>query len=523
MNARAVWTLIGLMARRDRVRSSIWLLALTGLVSSTYQAMAELFADQAARDALAAQVALIPTQLALLGPVYDTSVAGLTAWRVSAFSLFVGMFAFFSVTRHGRALEQQGQMELVVSRSVGRLWPMRLAVLWSMALVVVLGTLFAFVMIGQGVPVADGLLLGWSFSMDGLVMAAIAAVVSQVWAQARTVNLVTGAIMTGGFFLNALGRINDSWLVWFSPIAWVQRTQPFAANNWWVLGVGLVIVGVFLVVAEVLLRGRAYGAGYVHDQRDTSLSVPTAIGPIALWWRLNRTSYLAWLVASAVLAVLITGLASSIETQFATSPQLVTVLELIGGSNQLMLAYMGFMLVVVAMLASAAAIMVLLQVRQLEQQQLLELWLAGQWSRTQLFGLTAGWTIIQGASVLMVYAVVAAYLAPSSLYGVGDVIITAVVYLPAVALTVALGATLWGYQPQWLGAMWLWLALNGAVAFLNDLWQLDDVVVQFLPLAHTPLYLVDATITAYPLMVGVVALVLLGMAYRGWLRRDAGR
>ena len=111
MNAQAVWTLIGLMARRDRVRSSIWILALTGLVSSTYQAMAELFPDQAARDAFAAQVALIPTQLALLGPVYDTSVAGLTAWRVSAFSLFVGMFALFSVTRHGRALEQQGQME----------------------------------------------------------------------------------------------------------------------------------------------------------------------------------------------------------------------------------------------------------------------------------------------------------------------------------------------------------------------------------------------------------------------------
>jgi ABC-2 type transport system permease protein len=99
MNAQAVWTLIALMARRDRVRSSIWMLALTGLVSSTYQAMAELFPDQAARDAFAAQVALIPTQLALLGPVYDTSVAGLTAWRVSAFSLFVGMFALFSVTR----------------------------------------------------------------------------------------------------------------------------------------------------------------------------------------------------------------------------------------------------------------------------------------------------------------------------------------------------------------------------------------------------------------------------------------
>ncbi|MEY3989990.1 MAG: hypothetical protein RI985_1071 [Chloroflexota bacterium] len=523
MNAHVVWSLIGLMARRDRVRSSIWILALTGLVSSTYQAMTELFADQAARDAFAAQVALIPTQLALLGPVYDTSVAGLTAWRVSAFSLFVGMFAFFSVTRHGRALEEQGQMELVVSRQVGRLWPMRLAVLWSMVLVMLLGTLFALVMISQGVPVADGLLFGWSFSIDGLVMAAIAAVVSQVWAQARTVNLVTGAIMTGGFFVNALGRINDSWLVWLSPIAWIQRSQPFALNNWWVLGVGIVIVVVLLVVADGLLRGRAYSAGYVHDQRDTSVSVPTAIGSIALWWRLNRTSYLAWIVASAMLAVLITGLASSIETQFATSPQLVALLEMIGGSDQLMLAYMGFMLVVVAMLASAAAIMALLQVRQLEQRQLLELWLAGQWSRRQLFGLTTGWALIQGASVLVVYAVVAAMLAPSSLYGVGDVIVTALVYLPAVAVTVTIGGAIWGYKPEWLGVMWLWLALNGAVAFLNDLWQIDDAAVQLLPLAHTPLYLVDMTVTAYPLMVGVVALALLGVAYRGWVNRDAGR
>ena len=71
--------------------------------------------------------------------------------------------------------------------------------------------------------------------------------------------------------------------------------------------------------------------------------------------------------------------------------------------------------------------------------------------------------------------------------------------------------------------MWLWLALNGAVAFLNDLWLLDDSVVQFVPLAHTPLYLVDMTITVYPLMVGVVALIVLAVAYRGWIRRDAGR
>jgi ABC-2 type transport system permease protein len=485
--------------------------------------MAELFPDQAARDAFAAQVALIPTQLALLGPVYDTSVAGLTAWRVSAFSLFVGMFALFSVTRHGRALEQQGQMELVVSRQVGRLWPMRLAVLWSMVLVVLLGTMFGLVMIGQGVPVADSLLLGWSFSMDGLVMAAIAAVISQVWAQSRTANLVAGAVMTGGFFLNAIGRINDSWLVWFSPIAWVQRTQPIANNQWWVLGVGLTIIVVLLICAELLLRGRAYGAGYLNGTSDMPIKSTPSIGPIAFWWRLHRGQYLSWLVASAVLALLITGLASSIETQFATSPQLVSLITMIGGSDQLMLAYMGFMLVVVAMLASAAAIMAIQQVRQLEHQQLLELWLAGQWSRTRLFGLVVAGAFIQGTSVLAVYALIAGLLAPSSLYQVGDVLMTALLYLPAVALTVALAVFIWGYMPQFLGMMWLWLAVNGAVAFLNDVWRLDTSVVQFLPLAHTPLYLVDLTVTTYPLVVSVVTVVVLGMAYWSWMRRDVGR
>lgn len=523
MNAQAVWMLIALMARRDRVRSSIWMLALTGLVSSTYQAMAELFPDQAARDAFAAQVALIPTQLALLGPVYDTSVAGLTAWRVSAFSLFVGMFALFSVTRHGRALEQQGQMELVVSRQVGRLWPMRLAVLWSMVLVIILGTLFGLVMIGHGVPIADSLLLGWSFSMDGLVMTAIAAVVLQVWATARTANMVSGALMTGGFFLNAIGRINDSWLVWLSPIAWVQRTQPLANNHWWVLGVGCAIVVVLLITAELLLRGRAYGAGYLQPTADRPGSTAALIGPTAFVWRLLGGQYLAWVGASVVLALLITGLASSIETQFATSPQLVALIAMIGGSDQLMLAYMGFMLVVVAMMASAATIMLIQQVRQLEQQQLLEQWFAGQWSRTRLFGLVVGGALIQGASVVVVYAWVAAVLAPSSLYAVSDVLMTAVVYLPAVASTAALAVFIWAYAPQWVGIMWLWLALNGAVAFLNDLWRLDAVIVRLLPLAHTPLYMVDKTITAYPVVVMVAAGVMLGLAYRGWTHRDVGR
>jgi ABC-2 type transport system permease protein len=188
-----------------------------------------------------------------------------------------------------------------------------------------------------------------------------------------------------------------------------------------------------------------------------------------------------------------------------------------------MLAYMGFMLVVVAMLASAAAIMAIQQVRQLEQQQLFELWLAGQWSRTRLFGLVVAGAFIQGASVLVVYALIAGLLAPSSLYQVGDVVMTALLYLPAVALTIALAVFIWGYMPQFLGMMWLWLAINGAVAFLNDVWRLDTSVVQFLPLAHTPLYLVDLTVTTYPLVVSVVTVVVLGMAYWSWMRCDAGR
>jgi ABC-2 type transport system permease protein len=392
-----------------------------------------------------------------------------------------------------------------------------------MMLVVVLGTLFGLVMIGQGVPIADSLLLGWSFSMDGLVMTGLAAVISQVWAQARTANLVTGAIMTGGFFLNAIGRINDSWLVWLSPIAWVQRTQPLANNHWWVLGVGCAIVVALLLSAELLLRGRAYGAGYLQPTTDRSGSTASLIRPTAFWWRLLGGQYLVWVVASVVLALLITGLASSIETQFATSPQLVALIAMIGGSDQLMLAYMGFMLVMVAMLASAAAIILIQQVRQLEQLQLLEQWFASQWSRTRLFGLIVGAAVIQGASVLIVYALIAALLAPSSLYAVSDVLMTAVMYLPAVALTTILAVFIWAYVPQWVGVMWLWLALNGAVAFLNDLWRLDDVIVQFLPLAHMPLYMVDKTITAYPAVVIVVACVMLGLAHRGWVNRDAGR
>jgi ABC-2 type transport system permease protein len=66
MNAPAIWALVGLMVRRDRVRSAVWIILLALFILTTVTGMAKLLPTQAERDAFAAGVLLNPVQLAYL-------------------------------------------------------------------------------------------------------------------------------------------------------------------------------------------------------------------------------------------------------------------------------------------------------------------------------------------------------------------------------------------------------------------------------------------------------------------------
>ena len=522
MNIPAILTLVGLMLRRDRVRSMVWITLLALFVLTTVTGMAKLLPTQAERDAFAAGVLLNPIQLAYLGPVFVNSVAGLTAWRTSIFAIFVGLFAMLTLTRHTRSLEENGQLELVLAQPLGRLWAWRIAVGWSLVTLVGLGCVFALVMLSQQAPLADALLYGWSFMLDGWVMIGVTAICAQISSSTRTVHTWAGVVMGLGYFCNANGRLRDNWLVWVSPVGWVQRTQPFAQNYWWVLAVGIVVTGILVLVSDLLMQRREYGAGLIAPRRGPAHATLFMLGPWRFWGYQLRSLMLLWWVGATFLAVITTSLAQSIQTQFQSSPQLVAVLKMLGGSDQLMQAYLSFMAFIMAIFAMSAGIQVLLTMRHHETQGLLDAWLVGRWSRRLLYVVGLGWALLVASGVMYLYAVVIGALADPTVLTIAQSLWASTVIWPVIALTVALTAVLLVWVPRGMAVIWLWVVANGATAVFNDLWKIPDSVLQWLPLVYSPHVLIGQAVTSYSWLVLCVAIGLSVVAGWGWQRRDIG-
>jgi len=147
--------LIKLASRRDRIVLSVWIYALLATVGSTAYSLKKLYPAQSDRDKLATSIGTNPSLRALYGPLYDTHTLGaLTAWRTLGFGgLLIGIMVVLLITRHTRAEEESGRLELLGSGAVGRNAPLSAALSIAVGACFGIGLLAAVVtvVLGQGV------------------------------------------------------------------------------------------------------------------------------------------------------------------------------------------------------------------------------------------------------------------------------------------------------------------------------------------------------------------------------------
>src|SRR5690606_7935626 len=224
---------------------------------------------------------------AIFGPGYGRYDITAERYVVGVYGLFFFILAALMsmqlVSRHTRVEEQSGRAELLRSNVVGAL---------SLA-----GT-----MVTRGHDGADGLLFGASVGAVGLVFAGITALTVQVTEYSRTATGISGAVLGVAWAIRAAGdMISDygSPLSWFSPLAWSNQTRPFVDGRWWplVLSVGLAMAAA--AAGYVLSARRDVGAGMIAVRPGTPVAASWLRTPLALAFRLQRSSVMWWTVALA--------------------------------------------------------------------------------------------------------------------------------------------------------------------------------------------------------------------------------
>ena len=522
--------LVRLAIRRDRIILPVWILLLSFIPASAVGTFEASFPTMADRISLDTGARHNPSLSLLYGPAFDlTTAGGYTAFRYSGFvAVLIALMVIFTVTRHTRAEEDTGRLELLGSTVVGRFAPLTAAVLVSAGASMIIALLSTVSMIGAKLPVGGTLAFNLGALGVALVFTAVAAVAAQLTEFSRTANGIACAVLGGSFLLRSVGDSSTGmrWLSWLSPIGWAQQLRPFAGERWWVLGLPLVIALLVGAVAYVLLPRRDLGAAMFPARLGPARAPASLSSTLGLAWRLQRGSLLGWGVGMVVAGSLFGSLASGVGELVGDNPAARDMLQRMGGSTALVDTFLAVLAGVYGMFVSIYAVQAALRVRGEETSFRAEPVLATSVSRI-------GWVASHLVFALLGTAALlgATGLAAGLTHGlrVGDVggqlprvLGGVLVQLPATWLVASVAMVLIGLLPRQAVAAWgialafLLISMFGPVA------NLPQAVLDVSPFGHIP-KLPGTAFTATPLLwLTGIAVVGLAAGLVGLRRRDIG-
>jgi ABC-2 type transport system permease protein len=522
--------LVRLALRRDRIIMPLWVALFVLVATGSAGAVEGLYPDAAALQAAGASINGTPSLVALYGRVYDeTSLGAVAMWKMAGTgAILVAILAIMLMVRHTRADEESGRSELVGAGVVGRFAPLTAAFVVVGGMNVGLGLLTAAGLASAGLPSSGSVAFGMAWAMTGISFAAVAAVSAQVPNGARAATGLAVTALGATYLLRAVGDSASAdgprWLSWLSPIGWGQQVRPFAGNRWGVLLVPVAFALLATALAYLLVSRRDVGSGMVGDRPGRPTAAQSLRTPLALAFRLQRGSVVAWTLGFAVLAFVLGSIASQVGDLLNT-PGAQQMIARLGGQDALVDAYLATSMGVIGIVASVFGVQSVLRLRGEETALRAEHLLATattrrQWAASHLT------VAVLGVVWLLVVAGLVAGLAHARATGdagqVWRLLGGALVQLPAALVLVGFTIAAYGLSPRLAAAGWGAVAVFLLIAEVGPLFELSHWVMDLSPFTHTP-KLPGPSFSAVPLIwLAALAVGLVAVGIERFRRRDLG-
>ena len=517
--------------RRDRTMLVIWIYVLTAFVAATVYGFRKAYPTAALLESTAAGAAHNPALLSLYGPVFGSSLGSLTAWRDSAIlGLGLALMSIFIVVRHTRADEETGRLELIGATVVGRHAQLACAIAVAVTANLVVGVAMAAAAIALGLPAAGSIAMAAGLVGCGLVFTGVAAVTAQLAQTARTARGLAIGVVGVAFLLRAIGDSvgpgGPRWLSWLSPIGWGELVRAFDGVRWWVLVLPVLAAVVVSTAGAMLAARRDYDAGIVAQRPGPAAGSASLRTSLALAWRLQRGSLLAWVGGAFVYGVVIGSSAKGIGGLLG-SHEVKRIMRNLGGHAGLTNAYLAAILGFTGLVVAGYAVSTVLRLRSEETDGHADPVLATgtgriSWALSHL-GIAAIGTL---TAVLMVgFGAGLGYVSRAGGGGaeIGRLVAAGLAQAPAALVIGGVAAALFGLAPKAsVSGSWTVLGVLVLLLMLGATIQLSHWVLDISPFTHLP-KLPGGTVHSLPLAVlCVVAVVLAGAGLVGLRRRDIG-
>jgi ABC-2 type transport system permease protein len=432
------------------------------------------------------------------------------------------------VTRHTRAEEDTGRLELIGSTVVGRYAALTAAAIVAAGTAVLVGLLMALMLIGAGLGAGGAFALGLGVALAGLVFTGVAAVTAQLTEFSRTANGTASAVLGVAYLLRAVGdsAVDVSWLSWLSPIGWTTQVRAYAGERWWLLGLGLAVAVLVVAVGFALLPRRDIGAGLLPSRLGSARAAAGLSGPLGLAWRLQRGSLIGWSIGLALVGVVFGSIAAGVGDLVGDSQQVREIFERLGGTSGLINTFLASMTGLYGMLAAVYGVQASLRMRAEETEFRVEPLLATATSRWRWIASHLVFALLGSAALLVVAGLTTGLGHGLRVGNVGGelprVLGAALAQLPAAWLVTTLAVVLFGLLPRLSTAAWAIVAVILLLTWFGPVIRLPQAILDVSPFTHIPRF-PGTEFTATPLVwLTALAAVALAAGVTGFRRRDIG-
>jgi ABC-2 type transport system permease protein len=312
---RAAGAVVALVTARKAARSGVlWGLIFGVAIASSEISYVKIYTNAGQRDALAATYGSNKAMSALFGPApLLQTVGGFTAFKISMTLMVLGaVWGLLTSTRLLRGEEDSARWDLLLAglTTRRRAAAQALAGLAIGAVTLWLTTAIITVLSGRSptirVSAESSLFFALAMVATAAMFLVVGAVTSQLAATRRQAAGIGAALLGVSYALRLVADAGAGfhWLVWASPLGWVEERQPLTSPQPLAF---LPIVGFSAVLAlgAVFLAGRRdAGKSIVADRVHARAHLRLLSGPTGLAIRMQRASVIGWWVSISMSALL---------------------------------------------------------------------------------------------------------------------------------------------------------------------------------------------------------------------------
>ena len=513
--------------RLDRIRVPLWIIGLVMFTLIVPPAFENIYETELDKVAITETMAN-PAMTAMAGPAdlenYTTGV--MTAHQMLLFTaIVVGLMAILLVTRHTRADEEDGRIELIRSLPTGRLSYLNATLLVTCGTFIALALCIGFGLYALGIESMDlegSLLYGAALGGTGFVFSGVTAIFAQLSESSRGTIGWSVAVLISAYLFRAITDVSNDAFSWLSPLGWVTKAEVYSSNHWGPIVLMLVVSILFFVIANVLNGIRDLEQGFLASKPGKQYASRLLQSPIGLAFRLQRTGFIAWAIGLFVLGASYGSIFGDLESFFVGNETFQQMLQQAEGAS-IVEQFIPTLMIVISLIATIPPVQAMNKLRGEEKKNRLDLLLGRAVSRTRLIGSYAALAVLNSFVMISVSAIGLWFAATAAMeegLSFGLVYKAALVFYPAMLVMVGIVAFLIGLFPRLTPLIWVYVLYSFFVLYIGNLIQFPDWVGQLSPYGHVPQVPIEEA-TFMPLfLLCSIAVVLLVAGFVGFRKRD---